>query len=437
MKHIICILLLCAAAFAQGIGGAAGIGGTAGIGGGATLGPQTYSVDTTGLSANVSATNVTGLSSISAAGFYCATGFEVVTTTGSGTDVLPQINFIFTDSDTSTVETQNIANSDSGTALSSGTVNGTYNTSLTGANPMCGYAKSGTAIQYSTSGCSTNCGTSLVYALHVRVFGPITSGQVDTTGLTGNVSATNVPGLSAISGNGFYCARDYEVITTSVATTTELPTLYINYTDADSGTSESTPINAGLVASPGAVGSTNGVYGPPTIHGFCFYAQSGTAIQYQYSNYISTPGGMTYSAHLRVVGPISVNPVDVTGQTASISATNVPGMSSLSANGYYCAVGYGVITTAATTSSTIPYLQVLFTPADAGSAVTDWIASDNSGNAVGTTVGTLNSSPVTSSFCFYAKSGTAIQYATNSYASSGATSMAYAVHFRIIGPTQF
>src|SRR5580700_6620825 len=150
MKRILGLILLCTSAcLAQmPMGGITSVSGA-----------STFSVDSTGLSANVSATTVSGLSSIGSAGFYCATGFEVVTTTGSGSDTLPQINFIFTDNDTNTAETQNIASAATGTALAAGTVNGTYGTSMTGANPMCGYAKSGTAIQYSTSGCSGACGT--------------------------------------------------------------------------------------------------------------------------------------------------------------------------------------------------------------------------------------------------------------------------------------
>jgi hypothetical protein len=279
----------------------------------------------------------------------------------------------------------------------------------------------------------------MVYALHFRVFGPITAGAVDTTGLTNNVSVTTVPGLSAISGNGFYCARSYEVITTSVATTTELPQFVINYTDADTGVAQSTTINAGNVGSPGAVGAINGTYSGTPVASFCFQAQSGTAIQYSTTSYSSTPGGLTYALHIRVVGPITTNPVDVTAQTGNISATNVPGLSSLGSAGYYCTVGYEVVTTAASVSSTTPYIVMGYTDNDSNTSKTSYIASSESGSpqTVGTAYGTENSSPATpGGFCFYAKSGTAITYSTNSYASSAA-GMAYALHIRVIGPAQF
>jgi hypothetical protein len=429
------ILLLSVAACAQGIGGKAGQGGKAGLGGGYVPGPQTYSVDTTGLTANVSATNVTGLSSLSAAGYYCATGYEVVTTTGAGTDFLPQINFIFTDSDSSTVETQNIANLVTGTVLTAGTANGTYNNVSGASLPMCGYANSGTAIQYSTSGCGANCGTTLVYALHVRVYGPITTNAVDSPGLTGNVSATNVSGLSSLGANGFYCARGYEVVTTAAGSSSIMPQINILFTDADTSTAQNYQISTAPSGNPG-VGNTTGTFGGTPLNPFCFYAKSGTAIQYPTSEYLSSPAGMTYAVHLRVVGPFATGTgaIDTTGLTANVSTATVTGLSSISGNTYYCATSWYVITTAAGTSSTMPYATISYTDADTSTAETNYIGSVNGVNTIGAYAGTLNANIGGGSFCFYAKSGTAIQYSTNSYASSPASAMTYAFHLRVETP---
>ncbi|MCA7953836.1 LysM peptidoglycan-binding domain-containing protein [Burkholderia seminalis] len=95
---------------------------------------------------------------------------------------------------------------------------------------------------------------------------------------------------------------------------------------------------------------------------------------------------------------------------------------SVPANGFYCVSAYNVVTTAATTSSTLPNVQILWTDADS-SAVPNYSTTSNTGN----TAGTYNSGQV----CIYAKGGTSINYQTSGYASSGATSMAYAVHVRV------
>jgi hypothetical protein len=410
-----------------------------GTGPSVSTGPSTYAVDSTGLAANVSATNVTGLSSISGAGEYCATGYEVVTTAATTNSTLPSINFIFTDNDTSTVETQVIAaNSGAASAQSVGTVNGTYQSFGT-SSPMCGYAQNATAIQYSTAGYASSGATSMYYALHIRVYGPISAGAIDTTGLTGNISTTNVPGLSSLGANGYYCARAYDVLTTSVATTTTLPEFFISYTDADSGVSESHQISVGVAGSPGAVGQTGGTYTPGPVGSFCFEAKSGTAVQYSTANYASVPSGMVYSFHARVVGPITTNAVDSTGLTGNVSSTNVPGLSSLGANGYYCAVGYEVVTTASATSATLPFIVISYTDADTSTSTSSYINYESSGSplAAGSFSGTYNSNPATAGgFCFYGKSGTAVTYSTNSYASTPA-GMTYALHIRVIGTGQF
>ena len=404
---------------------------TTGTGGG----PTTYSVDTTGLTGNVSAANVPGLSSISGAGFYCATGYEVVSTSGTSS-ILPQINFIFTDNDSNTVETQNIApTTGAPTTQAAGTFNGTYNGTTSGINPMCGYAKSGTAIQYSTSGCTGACGVTMVYALHLRVVGPITTNAVDTTGLTADIGTTNVPGLASLASAGFYCARSYFVITTGVATSAALPSLIISYTDADTNTAETTNINGALVSSPLA-GVTGGTYNDSSINQFCFYAKSGTAIQYGTTTYYSNPAGMTYSLHLRVVGPITTNAVDTTGLTADIGTTNVPGLASLASAGFYCVLGYEVITTPAATTSTLSYISVAFTDSDSNTSELYFMNSTSGANTTGFAVGTVHSDPF-NPICFYAKGGTAVQYATDGYASNPASAMTFAFHLRVVGPGQF
>jgi hypothetical protein len=87
-----------------------------------------------------------------------------------------------------------------------------------------------------------------------------------------------------------------------------------------------------------------------------------------------------------------------------------------------------VVTTAATTSSTLPACNVIYTDVDSNAAVTRAILSTNAGNTLGT-FGALSTATVP--ILIYAKSGVAVQYSTSSYASSGATAMQYAVHVKL------
>ncbi|HKW75645.1 MAG TPA: hypothetical protein VJN64_08990, partial [Terriglobales bacterium] len=128
-------------------------------------------------------------------------------------------------------------------------------------------------------------------------------------------------------------------------------------------------------------------------------------------------------------GGIPVTQVDLTAQGANIAATTIltPG-----ANGFYRVSGYSVVSRAATTSSTNPGVFINYTDADSGAAETPAaFISSNTANVLGS-VSSCNGGTV--SWCgmlIYAKSGVAIQYSTTGYASSGATSMQYALHLRL------
>jgi hypothetical protein len=115
---------------------------------------------------------------------------------------------------------------------------------------------------------------------------------------------------------------------------------------------------------------------------------------------------------------------DATAQTANISAQTLV---TPSVNTLYRASCIVVLTTAATTSSTTPACYVSFTDADSNVAYGTNVAISGykSGNVVG------YSTWSNSSVFIYAKSGVAVQVGTTAYASSGATSMQYAVHFTL------
>jgi len=112
---------------------------------------------------------------------------------------------------------------------------------------------------------------------------------------------------------------------------------------------------------------------------------------------------------------------NLAGQTASIGATTL--VSSALA-GVYILDAEAIVTTAASTSSTLPNCGVTFTDADTSVGLYEQASATSTGNVVGTTQSQ-------GSYRFNAKAGTAISYSCGSYASSGATAMQYAVHVRL------
>lgn len=103
-----------------------------------------------------------------------------------------------------------------------------------------------------------------------------------------------------------------------------------------------------------------------------------------------------------------------------------------SANGFYRFSCFTVDTQAATTSSTLPSCAFTFTEAD-----TNLVAASLPTCATVTTNQVGDSCTLTGvAFMnyFYVKGGVPIKYFTSSYASSGATALAYAVHVRVEGP---
>jgi hypothetical protein len=124
--------------------------------------------------------------------------------------------------------------------------------------------------------------------------------------------------------------------------------------------------------------------------------------------------------------PIVVTAANTTGLVANVSSTPLV---TPSVNGFYRASCYLVITQAATISSTLPVCSVTYNDGDANTAATQNLTTTSSTNTVGTSSALGASIPY-----FFAKSGVAISYQTTGYATSGATSMAYALHFRLEGP---
>ena len=93
------------------------------------------------------------------------------------------------------------------------------------------------------------------------------------------------------------------------------------------------------------------------------------------------------------------------------------------ADGLYRFTCYIVLTQSATTSATLPNCQLNYTEPDTNQALMDSLIGQNTINTLGTLIAAQRT--------FYAKSGVAITWSTNGYASSGATPMRYTLRVRL------
>jgi hypothetical protein len=111
---------------------------------------------------------------------------------------------------------------------------------------------------------------------------------VDTTGLTGNVSATT---LFATTASRTFRISAYIIVTTAGSVSSTLPKITITWTDADNSQAQSfdlTPTNAGNAL-------TTFEQAEMVIR-----ALTTTNIQYATSSYASSAAGMTYAIHLTI-----------------------------------------------------------------------------------------------------------------------------------------
>lgn len=115
-----------------------------------------------------------------------------------------------------------------------------------------------------------------------------------------------------------------------------------------------------------------------------------------------------------------------TAQGANIGATTLFTVPTNVAGTYRFSC-YTVVTRAATTSSTLPACNLIFTDADTSVAQTIAMTTSPTGN----TLGLVSGVPNTEVQMFQAKAGTVIQFSTSGYASVGATSMQYSVRIKV------
>lgn len=119
---------------------------------------------------------------------------------------------------------------------------------------------------------------------------------------------------------------------------------------------------------------------------------------------------------------VSTGTVDLTAQGANIGSATL--YATPASGGLYRVVCYIIETTAATTSSTLPSCIIGYTDFDNSTVQSQTFSS---ASPTGNSLTTLNQSTVV----FKAKGTTNITYSTTGYATSGATSMQYAIHIRL------
>lgn len=119
--------------------------------------------------------------------------------------------------------------------------------------------------------------------------------------------------------------------------------------------------------------------------------------------------------------PSIVASINATGQTANIGTATLYAVPSA---GFYRISIYITVTSAGTTS-TMPSTTITYTDGNSGTNThSTTTTATNAGNSVTTTF-------LQTTYNLYAKASTNIQYATASYASTGGTSMQYALRIRV------
>jgi len=181
------------------------------------------------------------------------------------------------------------------------------------------------------------------------------------------------------------------------------------------------------------------------VTGSCFTA-SGDAIastiilDFACGGHVTAPGAFISTSSVQ--SPV-VAEVNLTTQAANIGATTlyiVPA----SGAGMYRVCSYEIVTQQATTSSTLPQVNVLWTDLDTNTvpsaglgAIIEQSGIGGSNPAVGTVASYVNGLAANvACLAIDARASTNIQYSTTLYASSGATPMLYALHMRLefLGP---
>lgn len=144
------------------------------------------------------------------------------------------------------------------------------------------------------------------------------------------------------------------------------------------------------------------------------------------NQFMMFPAASSHAAQGIFVGAwhVAVAPINLTAKTANVTTTTA--LTTPAVNGYYKVCTNTSITTAATTSSSLPFTQILYTSVNDNIQKT--VTPDPNINVSG------NATFLANGGCagpFFVKASTTIQYLTTGYASSGATAMVYDVQISI------
>lgn len=295
----------------------------------------------------------------------------------------------------------------------------------------------------------------------------ITGGSIASTPISGSTgSFTTLSASSTVSGAGFTnyfasppaiggttpAAGAFTTLSATGAVSGSGFSTYLASPPAIGGTSPSTgkftsvtntgltansftyPSTGGLMASTGAatngqllVGSTGSAPVAATLTGTSnqiSVTNGAGSITLGLPSSLTIPGTVTsYNGAATVAGGIPVIGCryDATAQQANIPTSTV--LCSVPSNAMYRVHFFLVVTQAATTSSTMPNVQCLWTDADTGVSESMFIGSTSTANTVGTYT-------QTGGLTLNAKASTNITCGTSGYGSSGATPMQFAIHIR-------
>jgi hypothetical protein len=265
--------------------------------------------------------------------------------------------------------------------------------------------------------------------------GATPANQVTTSQMysgTGDQGAAQVPSPAAIAFSG--------------STT-------LNISNISNAASAVVTFSSGTQPSVGQVYLLTMIYGMDQINGQLCTVSASTLTTFTcninsstYSAWAANPVGdanpqamLIYSSGTTASSGVPAAVVGLNGLVASYDATALSAnlgtqtlFSSAPAAGLYRTTCYIVITRAATTSSTTPNCALVYTKEGdtAGSGALGWFSGGITSNVVGQGVNATDDNTVR------LQAGSNLQLSTVNYASSGATTMQYAIHVRVfyLGP---
>jgi len=182
---------------------------------------------------------------------------------------------------------------------------------------------------------------------------------------------------------------------------------------------------------------------------YCFFGMRGTSPAFQTPLGSTTPfrieqggGSLGYLSLLNITEyggattvsngiPAEIAQINTTGLTGNVATATLYAVPA--ANGFYRISAYVICTTAASISSTLPNVQVIFTDAQTNTSITMDVTPVLAVANIGQT-NTLTANQVGNTFCgtipISVKASTTIQYKTVNY-TSNAGGMTYALHIRL------